>query len=1585
MSLDPIKTFKSLKDSYAEFIDAQFTFRNAKINSEAKKAISNECELLKGPYIEAHMPYAGENTLEELVKTGLLNGGIKNAFTDKEYSVYKRYNHQEKAIRKVNNGKSIIVASGTGSGKTECFFIPIINELLNEYDANTLCPGVRALLIYPMNALANDQMDRLRDSLKNLPQITFGRYIGETQQGNYSNIPQGRQRATESFINDNGKEPLPNELITRAEIEATPPHILVTNYAMLEFMLLRASSQKIFKGAYSKHFKFLVLDEAHTYKGAHGTEVAMLIRRLKEAIFGRIDNCLTCIGTSATLGGGDDEKNKVAEFAHDLFNEEFSTDSIITSDRLQLKKVDGPVKELSFYSKLYEQYKDYSGADKSDKLYEILHNDGLIYAIRKHVLKDILTIDELSDILSKELNIKNKDLSLIITQMIELCSETISPEDGNPLINAKYHVFARTLEGGFISFKDGAKVFTERRKEYEGYRVYELLNCMKCGQEYITGKIETINEDEYLLPAEDDGNDLFMLSSIDNQLAVDEDDSLEDLEFDKNHSEYLMCPKCGKLFPSGVTQNITCCGHEYNDFIKMTKVSSRGQKTNCYKCGKSNKGTIRKLTTSEDSATEMLTRKLYQLLPEEKVKKQEKNESINSMWGVNEVVENDIISDLGRKLLVFSDNRQDAAKFAIFIQDRYNDWVWKNIITNVINNMSEDEISYNRLVERCLKLADKHNLFYDMTSFEEKENFTKTQVMKEVIELDSRMSLNRLGLINIKINLLDKISDGIVSNFCDKYNLSKDEFLNLVYFIFDSLRRQGCVEFPEGISQTDDTFEPKNRFYWFKSVGGTTDKDSQIYGLIPSAGKTNNRFSFIKNVFLHKGYSDSDSMDKTLAFLNDFIGALPSYFIETLPVICSNEKHYYKLKLNNIVFTKSEKQLYVCDKCGETSTINLHGICSKTNCDGKLIEIHSNEDRGDYYRKSFTDIKLIPMHAKEHTAQLSSIEASKLQKMFKEGKLHLLSCSTTFEMGVDIGSLEAVVLRNVPPETANYIQRAGRAGRRGSSAAFILTFAKRRSHDLSYYSNPVRMIDGIIQAPYVELNNAYLVRRHIHSIIFSYMCRNGFDMGKAEDFLENENHERINILLYKLLKDRPQELYDSISIVVPDSLKSELGIDSNWSFIKKLVDNENPDNKEACFDNAVQQLSEKIRELSNEQEEYSKSKTKEDYFKAGKLAQLITNYKSKDYITFLAEKNVIPRYGFPVYTVPLVINSDSTEKSNIELSRDLRMAITEYAPGAQVVASGKYWKPYALVVQNNKTWSAYDFAICEHCKKIFFYYTALGVEKIARQEECCHDKLRYSQMIIPEFGFVTKRSDKESKKIKQEVHYSSESFFNGFEDNTQLQEQDIIINDKNIHLIYSPRGEMFVVNRGYFASKTRELGHYFKVCETCGYVQTNLIGEKEQEKGHLTADGYKCHGKLHNCYLGHHFTSDALVIQLPVSKELDLIEYESILYAIIEGASRKMEIDRREISGSIWRNGQTNGINITLFDTVPNGAGHVKRMVSEIKEILEEALVKVSGQCGCGEETCCYGCLRNYDNQQYHDSMSRGRAKKYFEWLLKNK
>ena len=187
------------------------------------------------------------------------------------------YVHQEKAVRKVGSGRNVVVATGTGSGKTESFLFPILNALVEEREQGTLGPGVRALLLYPMNALANDQMKRLRQLLAGFPAITFGRYTGDTE----NDPAKARERFSELNI---GEPRLSNELLSRQEMRATPPNLLLTNYAMLEYLLLRPQDMDLFAFDGESKWKFIVVDEAHVYDGTQGAEIAMLLRRLRDRV-----------------------------------------------------------------------------------------------------------------------------------------------------------------------------------------------------------------------------------------------------------------------------------------------------------------------------------------------------------------------------------------------------------------------------------------------------------------------------------------------------------------------------------------------------------------------------------------------------------------------------------------------------------------------------------------------------------------------------------------------------------------------------------------------------------------------------------------------------------------------------------------------------------------------------------------------------------------------------------------------------------------------------------------------------------------------------------------------------------------------------------------------------------------------------------------------------------------------------------------------------------------------------------------------------------------------------------------------------
>ena len=207
------------------------------------------------------------------------------------------YLHQEQALRKAAAGRNLVVATGTGSGKTESFLLPVLSALTAEHVAGTLGPGVRALLLYPMNALANDQLRRLRRLLAGAPQITFGRYTGDT--------PERAAEGASLYESLNPGEPrLPNELLSRQEMRDEPPHVLLTNYAMLEYLLLRPADMELFEGKHGGHWRFVVLDEAHVYDGAKAEEVGMLLRRLRERVGrGQDDAAFQAIATSATVGG----------------------------------------------------------------------------------------------------------------------------------------------------------------------------------------------------------------------------------------------------------------------------------------------------------------------------------------------------------------------------------------------------------------------------------------------------------------------------------------------------------------------------------------------------------------------------------------------------------------------------------------------------------------------------------------------------------------------------------------------------------------------------------------------------------------------------------------------------------------------------------------------------------------------------------------------------------------------------------------------------------------------------------------------------------------------------------------------------------------------------------------------------------------------------------------------------------------------------------------------------------------------------------------------------------------------------------
>lgn len=304
--MQPLALTQNVCAEYRRYIETTFPILDEALRRQIDEKITNESLLWKGPYVSLSRPFTRGVTVAELARNDVLTSRTTTIFAG-----WMLYDHQKRATRRLAEGKHTIIASSTGSGKTEAFLIPIIDYCLRHKQQT----GVKAVLMYPMNALANDQLKRLRRLLEGIG-ITFAKYTGDT-----------RQRVQKSERPDDAPD---EECLDRETIQTNPPDILLTNYAMLELLLVRREDQQIFR---HKQMRYLVLDEVHTYGGARGIEVVCLIRRFKEHV-DRSNGGLVCIGTSATVNG--DDIGEVASFASKLFAEPFDHDSII------LERFDSP-------------------------------------------------------------------------------------------------------------------------------------------------------------------------------------------------------------------------------------------------------------------------------------------------------------------------------------------------------------------------------------------------------------------------------------------------------------------------------------------------------------------------------------------------------------------------------------------------------------------------------------------------------------------------------------------------------------------------------------------------------------------------------------------------------------------------------------------------------------------------------------------------------------------------------------------------------------------------------------------------------------------------------------------------------------------------------------------------------------------------------------------------------------------------------------------------------------------------------------------------------------------------------------------
>lgn len=1531
--LDPLNTSSAVVDAYKRYLRSLLAPREVRLAAALNSAIDAAIGqgVTKGPLLETTPPYAPGASLQKLIVDGVLHEQF-SALGSTIPLDRPLYQHQEAALRKAATGRNLVVATGTGSGKTESFLLPILNSLIAEHAAGTLGPGVRALLLYPMNALANDQMKRLRALLHSVPEITFGRYTGDTRHS-------ARDAAAVFEQQNPGQPRLNNELVSREEMRMQPPHLLLTNYAMLEYLLLRPLDMDLFEGEHAGHWRFIVVDEAHVYDGARGAELAMLLRRLRDRVAG--GNTLQCIATSATVGGNN---AAVARFASDLFDAPFEHDpsnsehqDVVTATRVTAPngREWGPLPPAA-----YAQLVVASPAELLDRARELGYDgtdagDALAHETRVRRLRVLLSHGPLLLADAAEALMPGDPNAAAATAALVTLANATRDMTGTPVLSARYHLFARATEGAYTCLgEQGPHVSLTRHERCEdcGDASFEFGACKRCGAVYLSGTLDRLGASTVFRSRRGHDERRVWLALAESLAGSDEDDETLGFVTRTDLVEGLLCPRCG-AFTSGAGAT---CVNEGCDGQAMRAVRSlrtaTGELRGCLSCGGGGDGFIRLFESGNEAAVSVLSTALYQRLP-----------------GADDAVQANRPGG-GRKLLLFSDSRQAAAYFAPYFEDSYARFQRRRLIHQGVLDATAagDEARLEDVTYHASRAADQFGVFERRQSRQARERQVALWAQQELVGIDERNSLEGTGLLSWRF-LRDPA--WVAPTPLTQLGLSHDESWDLIEELVHTLRQQGAVSTPDGVDPRDEAFDPRRGPIFVRATGA--ERTRKVLSWLPTRG-VNRRLDYLRRVLSAIG-GEHDP----LSLLAGIWRLLTSPAVDWLSATTETGLgivHQIDHALVTCQSLDAGDQVWHCSLCRRLAPVSVCAICPTMNCAGELRAwtLPALADDENHYRALYRGMKPVPLSVLEHTAQWTSERAAEIQHQFVRGDVNALSCSTTFELGVDVGELEAVVLRNMPPTTANYIQRAGRAGRRTDSAALVLTYAQRRSHDLTRFTEPEHMIAGEVRAPYVPLVNERLDRRHAHSIALAAFFRHHFRASgtvwrkAGEFFLAGDDGIVPANLVGQFLRPVPDEVLISVQQVLPRGIQREIGVDSG-EWVDELTD-----------------LLESVRaELQQDVDIYERKRqeafdARQDS-KAGRYGRVLNTVTARDLIGLLANRNVLPKYGFPVDTVELRVSfADADAARQVELSRDLTSAIYEYAPGAELVAAGHVWQSAGVYRLPDRELEQRHYTVCHSCG-----HFRDSIDRLDDVCPACAERSRGAprRYAIPIYGFVAGGELRRpgSRPPRRSWHGGTHVVSPGAE----LFERTHNLPGGTIAARAGARGELIAISDG-------PGGNGFLICSGCGFGQPQILGLPRSHSSPLS--GHECGGHFENLSLAHKYQTDVLELGFDGSAVvgLDVTVWSSMLYAVVEGAAQLLEISRDDIDGTLYQTA-TGRTSLMLYDTVPGGAGHVRRIAEHLQGVLTAALRRVR-DCECGAETSCYRCLRVFRNERLHDQLRRGAA-----------
>ena len=1689
--LDAIALAHAVKGRLVDFASDDHFVQDTRL-MEACRALwsgpGEEGGLLSDLWVEGAFPArsAGES-LQDLVKAGLFDEWLCQHLDARGAVPADRplYLHQREAIRLAQASyprevkPALVITAGTGTGKTESFLLPILNDLVQHPERGAL--GMKCLILYPMNALVNDQVDRLYDWLKGQSALTLFHFTSETPedraQADRDGVPQWEPCRMRTRNEARGLETHGGRRINLVEAPRGPvPDILITNYSMLEYMLSRPQDAVFF----GKGLRALVLDEAHLYTGTLAAEITLLLRRLLERCERSSEQVLQ-IATSATIGTN--TPGELEAFATQLFTKGEEAVSVIRGEmaRIPLSAAAPPGSEPVAAALAARSWLETPTITLDAENEPELAVDGALCQALAEGLP--LLVDEA---VVRQARLQDADLPARLLHTALGRSPLMQRIEA--ILWERKHLSLRELVRALWSVDDDTAT-----------RATMLLLQMGASARTAVGEYPVLPSRIHLLARPTDG----IAVCLNTECRGPQERRLDGLgavsEGLQDHCHYCggatlslyRCGNCGTWVLAGVPAEAAGqfkpvpAGHPAEQIRRFSLQAAPGaeqvvldsqvgqrrgngsvlvyQVGQCPRCGTEDADDWQPFAASVPLTLSILAESVLSALPE--------YPAGYNLW----------LPARGRRMLVFSDSRQAAARLGPRLTRQHEIQLVRAAIIqclraypvadeaviqdhrDTIARLEHDLLpgqgnlspALRQLKQRQLEQARQEliNAQVGGTMQEWTSALGNVEVVQELIDMETaaeheaplwledaqgswhanvsrvrsrlkallanefarptrrQVSLETLGLAEVTYPGLDGLAapDALLGRLPtqlarERVQGSWGAFLSA---LCDTLRTDGVITLGS---------ESEDQAYQFSTLIGRWCAENAEQGnlLVRFVGvqARQRRRKFAADVLLKCGIVGTEVDGYAEEMLRAAFHQLQRSAGNVLTWLETGQQQSYtqgavwaiRLKFAELglrrpeILYRSPSTLHIWPRevlgCApEPGCVDLERVDEQTLDQDPRVK----RQRREY---SSTAVFTTGLWAEEHSAQLSPKENRRLQDLFKAGIRNILSSTTTMELGIDIGGLNAVLMSNVPPGKANYLQRAGRAGRRADGSSVVVTFCHPRPFDREVFGHFDHYLDRPLRSPRVFLDRTRIVVRHAHAFLLGNFFRliypPALHVGAMRAF--GNMGEFCGVLLppyWERMTNKPALQLFQPDWQIPRHLPwwnpsyHEPGLEGHFlSYLYWIRDwgekevrpalerllqltgaRSDLDDWNAFLQGIINNFAAGVQSWRAEYDALLQSWLFVDAqtvphasAQANALRYQMRALYETTVIEALADRQFLPRYGFPIGNQRLrVIVPDERrpgrvrEEDQYRLERSGLVAIGEYVPGSQLLVGGKLVTSHGLL----KHWTGANIdnylglrGQYTLCVNGHFYYKIA-----ARSLGCCpicggEPQSAPREFLLPMHGFSSAASDppKFSTDVERVGRTERATITFALREGADIAEQNDFAGIDGLRALYREDGELLVSNAG-------EHGKGFAICLKCGYAESEKhVGEGQMKlptsfRRHpplLSPKAFtpcwssgETPGTLRNQALAAKQTTDVLMLDFSAClghEANDLTLLWTLTQALQISGAKLLELDGRELGALVTPAGiEGRGLGAVLYDNVPGGAGHVRELMSLGREWLKEA------------------------------------------------